>query len=37
MKYMNISTIQIEKSVDGVLGIGSWGRRMVGAHETTEL
>ena len=25
------------KSVDGVLGIRTWGRRMVGADETTEL
>ena len=32
-----ISIIQIEKSIDGVLGIQSWGRRMVGADETTEL
>ena len=26
-----------KKSVDGVLGIRNWGRRMVGADETTEL
>ena len=32
-----ISIIQIEKSVDGVLGIRTWGRRTVGANETTEL
>ena len=32
-----ISIIQIEKSVDGVLGNRTWGRRMVGADETTEL
>ena len=32
-----ISIIQIEKSVDGVLGIQTWGRRMVGADKTTEL
>ena len=32
-----ISIIQIEKSIDGVLGIRTWGRRMVGADETTEL
>ena len=32
-----ISIIQIEKSVDGVLGIQTWGCRMVGADETTEL
>ena len=31
------SIIQIEKSVDGVLGIQTRGRRMVGADETTEL
>ena len=29
--------LQIEKSVDGVLGIQTWGRRMVGADETTKL
>ena len=28
--------IQIEKSVDGVLGIQTQGLRMVGADETTE-
>ena len=28
---------QIEKSIDGVLGIRTLGRRMVGADETTEL
>ena len=32
-----ISIIQIEKSVDEVLGIQTRGRRMVGADETTEL
>ena len=30
-------SIQIEKSVDGVLGIQTRGRRMVGADKTTEL
>ena len=30
-------SIQIEKSVDGVLGIRTQSRRMVGADETTEL
>ena len=30
-------SIQIEKSVDGVFGIQTWGRRMAGADETTEL
>ena len=30
-------SIQIEKSVDGVLGIRTQGRRMVGAAKTTEL
>ena len=30
-------SIQIEKSVNGVLGIRTRGRRMVGADETTEL
>ena len=29
-------SIQIEKSVDGVLGIRTQGRRMVGTDETTE-
>ena len=32
-----ISIIQIEKSVDGVLGIQTRGRRMVGADETMEV
>ena len=32
-----ISIVQIEKSVDGVLGIQTQDRRMVGADETTEL
>ena len=32
-----ISIIQIEKSVDGVIGIQTRGRRMEGADETTEL
>ena len=27
---------QIEKSIDGVLWIQTWGRRLVGADETTE-
>ena len=30
-------SLQIEKSIDGVLGIRTRGRRMVGADETTEL
>ena len=30
-------SIQIEKSIDGVLGIRTQGRRMVDADETTEL
>ena len=30
-------SIQIEKTVDGVLGIRTRGRRMVGAVKTTEL
>ena len=34
---ITISIIQIEKSVDGVLGIQTQGRRMVGKDETTEL
>ena len=32
-----ITIIQIEKSIDGVLGIQTRGRRMVGADETMEL
>ena len=32
-----ISIIQIEKSVDGMLGIRTQGRRMVCADETMEL
>ena len=31
------SIIQIEKSIDGVLGIRTWGCNMVGAAKTTEL
>ena len=34
---ITISKIQIDKSLDGVLGIGTCGRKMVGAVETTEL
>ena len=34
--FLTIS-IQIEKSVDGMLGIRTRGCRMVGADETTEL
>ena len=34
---VTISIIQIEKSVDGVLGIQTWGCKMVGADKTTEL
>ena len=34
---ITISIIQIEKSLDGVLGIRTRGRRMVGADKTTEL
>ena len=30
-------SIQIEKSIDGVLGIRTRGHRMVGTDETTEL
>ena len=32
-----ISIIQTEKSVDGVVGIQTHGRRMVGPDDTTEL
>ena len=34
---ITISRIQIEKSLDGVLGIWTWGRRMVGIYKTMEL
>ena len=34
---ITISIIQMEKSLDGVLGIRTQGRRMLGADETTEL
>ena len=34
---VTISIIQIEKSVDGVLGIRTKGRRMIGTDKTTEL
>ena len=34
---ITISIIQMEQSVDGVLGIQTHGRRMVDADETTEL
>ena len=34
---ITISIIQIEKSVDGVLGIQTRGRRKVGSDETMEL
>ena len=35
--YFLITISRIEKSIDGVLGIQTRGRRMVGADETTEL
>ena len=35
--FLSTISIQIEKSIDGVLGIQTRGRRMVGADETTEL
>ena len=35
--FLVIISIQIEKSIDGVLGIRTRGHRMVGADETTEL
>ena len=34
---ITISIIQIEKSIDGMLGIQTRGLRMVGADETTKL
>ena len=34
---ITISIIQIEKSIDDVLGIRTCGRRMVGTGDTTEL
>ena len=35
--FLVIISIQIEKSIDVVLGIRTRGHRMVGADETTEL
>ena len=35
--FLNTISIQIEKSIDGVLGIRTRGHRMVGADKTTEL
>ena len=35
--YLITISIQIEKSKDGVLGIQTRGRKMVGADKTTEL
>ena len=35
--FLIMIPIQIEKSIDGVLGIQTRGLRMVGADETTEL
>ena len=34
---ITISIVQIEKSIDSVLGIRTWDRGIVGADETTEL
>ena len=34
---ITISIIQIDKSIDGVLGIQTCDRRRVGADDTTEL
>ena len=34
---ITISTVQIEKSLDGLLGIRTRGCMMVGADDTTEL
>ena len=36
-RYFLITISIIEKSIDGVLGIRTLGRRMVGTDETTEL
>ena len=35
--FLATISIQTEKSIDGVLGIRTWGHWMVGADETTEL
>ena len=35
--FHTTNQLQIEISIDGVLGIRTWGRRMVGTDETTEL
>ena len=37
LSFLVTISIQIEKSIDGALGIQTWGQRMVGADETTEL
>ena len=37
LPFLVTISIQIEKIVDGVLGIQTWGPRMVGTDETTEL
>ena len=34
---ITISIIQIEKSIDGVLGIQAGGRKLASADDTTEL
>ena len=36
-RHFLITILIIEKSIDGVLGIRTPGRRVVGADETTEL
>ena len=37
-RYSHITIqLQIEKSVDVVLGIQTWGRKMIGANGSTEL
>ena len=37
LSFLVIISKQIEKSIDGVLGIQTRDRRMVGADKTTEL
>ena len=37
LSFLVTISIQIEKSIDGVLGIRIQGHRMVGGDETTEL
>ena len=35
--HHSVDRMSIEKSIDGVIGIWTWGRRMVGVDETMDL